>query len=159
MKKRILIVDDDPDILDSLRELLEASYEVRVARDGREALDIVARELIDAVILDMMMPVLSGEGFLEESNRRGVPRPTIVITARSDVQERVRKLGAADYLLKPFAMSRLEEKLARLLGPDGDGPQRGPTPDGVRPPPGVRGDDRDGARDGHPRARRDPLAA
>ena len=129
VKKTVLIVDDDPDILDSLSDLLEGDYEVRIARNGRDALDVVRREAVDAVVLDMMMPVLSGEGFLEEARRRGLVRPTIVITARHDLRERVQTLGA-EYLPKPFAVAHLEQKLQRLLGPDGGGPSAAPPPGG-----------------------------
>ena len=151
MKKTVLIVDDDPDILESLSELLEVDYDIRVAHNGREALEVVAHEPVDAVVLDMMMPVLNGEGFLVEAQRRGAPPPTIVITARADVQDRVLELGAADYLLKPFAMARLEEKLARILGPDGrggPGTSLRPRNGGGGPTHRPGGDDRLGASDG-----------
>lgn len=110
-RRRVLVVDDDPDILESLSALLEDRYEVLTARNGVEALALVDRA--DAVLLDLMMPVLGGEGVLAELARRGGGPPVLVMSAWSDLKERAR--GAADWLRKPFAPELLDEKLARLL--------------------------------------------
>ena len=115
--KRILLVDDDAGVIDSLRDLLEDRYEVLVARDGEDALRVLAEadRPVDAIILDMLMPVLDGEGFLRAARERGITAPVILASAHADVRARARALGAADYLQKPFGIARLEAKLARVV--------------------------------------------
>src|SRR4051812_8973978 len=111
--KRILLVDDDVDILESLALILEDSYEVRCARNGLEALAEV--ENVDAVVLDLMMPVLDGEGFIDELARRGIRVPVLVASAAGDLDRRCKDLAIAGFIAKPFDVRTLEEKLARLV--------------------------------------------
>ncbi|MBN2024347.1 MAG: response regulator [Pirellulales bacterium] len=118
--KRILLVDDDPEIIETLRLTLEAKgYEVLVARDGNQGLAMAERDDPDLVILDMMMPKRSGFLVLEKLRRtRPVPMRVIMITANegSRHQAYAELLGVDDYLRKPFAMDRLVESVDRLLG-------------------------------------------
>ena len=112
---RILVVDDERAVRDSLRRALELEgYDVEVAADGREALDRLEREPEpDAVILDVLMPAVDGLEVCERLRRAGRLLPVLMLTARAEVENRVAGLdaGADDYLTKPFA---LEELLARL---------------------------------------------
>lgn len=119
MRKRILIVDDDPDILESLRMLLEESYEVEVALDGERALAEILAKPFDAIVLDLMMPVLDGAAFLRELRARGVPVPVVLVSAARDLTARARALDIAEHLSKPFDPALLEDKLARLTGQGG----------------------------------------
>jgi two-component system, OmpR family, response regulator MprA len=111
---RILVVDDDGSVRDSLeRSLRYNGYEVDLARDGAEALDTIARRRPDAVVLDLLMPRVDGLETCRRLRSAGDDLPVLVLTARDAVSDRVSGLdaGADDYLPKPFA---LEELLARL---------------------------------------------
>lgn len=120
MRKRVLLVDDDDAVVHSLTLALEDSYEVLAARNGREALEVLEGEGVDAVLLDLMMPVLDGPGFLRECRARHIEVPVLVVSAGMDLDTRMKALGASDYVQKPFKLEVLEEKLARLVnGPGG----------------------------------------
>jgi two-component system response regulator MprA len=111
---RILVVDDDPSVRDSLRRSLEFNgYAVTVAGDGAEALASIGQASPDALVIDVMMPRLDGLETTRALRTAGNDLPILVLTARDSVGDRVEGLdaGADDYLTKPFA---LEELLARL---------------------------------------------
>ena len=117
--KRILLVDDDQEIVESIRLPLEArGYHVVVARDGNQGLAMAEREDPDLMILDMMMPKRSGFLVLEKLRRsRPVPLRVIMITANEGSRHKAyaELLGVDDYIRKPFAMDRLLESVDRLL--------------------------------------------
>ncbi len=117
--KRILLVDDDQEIVESMRLALGAKgYQVLVARDGNQGLVLCEREDPDLVILDMMMPKRSGFLVLEKLRRtRPVPLRVIMITANEGSRHKAyaEMLGVDDYIRKPFAMDRLIESVERLL--------------------------------------------
>ncbi|MFI5780565.1 response regulator transcription factor [Nocardia sp. NPDC051570] len=111
---RILVVDDDRAVRESLRRSLTFNgYSVDLAVDGVDALDKVSAGRPDALVLDVMMPRLDGLEVCRRLRSTGDDLPILVLTARDSVSERVAGLdaGADDYLPKPFA---LEELLARL---------------------------------------------
>ncbi|MBY6414572.1 response regulator transcription factor [Rhodococcus sp. BP-252] len=111
---RILVVDDDRAVRDSLRRSLTFNgYTVELAVDGLDALEKIAAARPDALVLDVMMPRLDGLEVCRRLRSTGDDLPILVLTARDSVSERVAGLdaGADDYLPKPFA---LEELLARL---------------------------------------------
>ncbi len=111
---RILVVDDDRAVRDSLRRSLQFNgYEVETAADGAEALARVPAARPDAIVMDVMMPRLDGLEATRALRAAGSQLPILVLTARDAVGDRVDGLdaGADDYLTKPFA---LEELLARL---------------------------------------------
>jgi len=118
--KRILLVDDDAEIIESLRLSLEANgYTVLVARDGNQGLALSERENPDLVILDMMMPKRSGFLVLEKMRRsRETPLRVIMITANEGTRHKAyaEMLGVDDYIRKPFPMDRLIESVQRLIG-------------------------------------------
>ena len=118
--KRILLVDDDAEIIESLRLALEANgYTVLVARDGNQGLALSERENPDLVILDMMMPKRSGFLVLEKMRRtRETPMRVIMITANEGSRHKAyaEMLGVDDYIRKPFPMDRLIESVQRLIG-------------------------------------------
>jgi len=118
--KRILLVDDDPEIIETLRLALETKgYVVLVARDGNQGLAMAERENPDLVILDMMMPKRSGFLVLEKLRRsRPVPLRVIMITANEGSRHKAyaEMLGVDDYIRKPFALDRLIESVERLVG-------------------------------------------
>jgi two-component system response regulator MprA len=111
---RILVVDDDRSVRESLRRSLAFNgYQVELANDGQAALDSVLAQRPDAMVLDVMMPRLDGLEVCRRLRSGGDDLPILVLTARDAVSDRVSGLdaGADDYLPKPFA---LEELLARL---------------------------------------------
>lgn len=118
-KKRILLVDDDAEIIESLRYALETKgYDILIARDGNQGLAMAEREDPDLVILDMMMPKRSGFLVLEKLRRtRPIPVRVIMITANEGSRHKAyaEMLGVDDYIRKPFAMDRLVESVERLL--------------------------------------------
>ncbi|WP_297625246.1 response regulator transcription factor [Nocardioides sp.] len=113
-RPRVLVVDDDRAVRDSLRRSLEFNgYEVVLAGDGAEGLVAVGSHHPDVVVIDVMMPRLDGIETTRALRAAGNDVPILVLTARDAVGDRVEGLdaGADDYLTKPFA---LEELLARL---------------------------------------------
>ena len=117
--KRILLVDDDAEIVESMRIALESKgYTILVARDGNQGLAMAEREDPDLVILDMMMPKRSGFLVLERLRRtRRVPMRVIMVTANEGSRHKAyaEMLGVDDYIRKPFAMDRLLDSVNRLL--------------------------------------------
>jgi DNA-binding response OmpR family regulator len=117
--KRILLVDDDVEIIESLKVALTAKgYEILIARDGNQGLAMAERENPALVILDMMMPKRSGFLVLEKLRRtQKDPMRVIMITANEGSRHKAyaEMLGVDDYIRKPFAMDRLIESVERLL--------------------------------------------
>ncbi len=112
-RPRVLVVDDDPKVLDALRRGLTVhGYEVLTSADGLQAVEVAQRERPDLVILDIMLPGLDGIEVCRRLRSLSAA-PILMLTARDEVADRVQGLdaGADDYLAKPFA---LEELLARL---------------------------------------------
>jgi two-component system response regulator MprA len=111
---RVLVVDDDPSIVEALkRALTREGYGVTAADDGESAIEAVAADRPDAMILDVSMPKLDGLSVCRRLRGEGDRLPILVVTARHSLGDRVAGLdaGADDYLVKPFD---LEELLARL---------------------------------------------
>src|SRR5687767_6768241 len=106
---RILVVDDEPAVRDSLRRALQLEgYEVDLAADGQEALDRLdgGGNGIDAIVLDVSMPRLDGLEACRRLRAQGSSLPVLMLTARDEVADRVAGLdaGADDYVVKPFAL-------------------------------------------------------
>ncbi|MDX6297924.1 MAG: two-component system, OmpR family, response regulator MprA, partial [Nocardioidaceae bacterium] len=115
---RILVVDDDRAVRDSLRRSLEFNgYEVAVANDGVEALARINGLAPDALIVDVMMPRLDGIETTKALRAAGNDVPILVLTARDSVNDRVDGLdaGADDYLAKPFALDELLARVRAML--------------------------------------------
>jgi len=115
---KILIVEDEPKTGDYLRRgLAEAGFVVDLARDGLDGLHLGLNGDYDLVVLDVMLPTLDGWGVLQTLRRSGREMPVLFLTARDQVEDRVRglELGADDYLVKPFAFSELLARVRTLL--------------------------------------------
>ena len=115
---RVLVVDDDRDVRDSLaRALRLAGYAVTTAVHGAAALDTVARSPVDLIVLDVQMPVVDGFEACRLLRARGDATPVLVLTARAAIDDRVTGLavGADDYLVKPFALRELLARVRALL--------------------------------------------
>jgi two-component system response regulator MprA len=115
---RLLVVDDDASVRDALALVLGVDgFEVTTAADGREAMHSLATRRPDAVILDVLMPVIDGLEVCRRMRAGGDRTPVLMLTARAEVSERVAGLeaGADDYLAKPFAREELIARLRALL--------------------------------------------
>ena len=115
---QILVVDDEPAVRDSLdRALRLEGYKVELAADGAEALSALDSDTPDAIVLDLMMPRVDGFEVCRRIRAAGDRTPVLVLTARDGVSDRVKGLdaGAADYLVKPFALDELLARLRALL--------------------------------------------
>jgi two-component system response regulator MprA len=115
---RVLVAEDDRGVRESLvRALRLEGYEVRAVSDGAQALDAVAEEEPDVVILDVMMPYVDGLTACRQLRARWPKMPILMLTARHEVSDRVAGLdaGADDYLVKPYAISELTARLRALL--------------------------------------------
>ncbi len=121
---RILVVDDERPVRDALdRALRLEGYEVDTAEDGQAALLSLARRSADAIVLDVLMPVMDGLETCRALRRRHDATPVLMLTARHEVSDRVAGLdaGADDYLVKPFALEELLARLRALLRRTGGG--------------------------------------
>ena len=110
MPKKILVVDDEPNIVDILRfNLQREGYEVLAAYDGQEGLDKALSEGPDLILLDVMLPMMDGFQVCEELRRTDRLTPIIMLTAREEERDRVMglELGADDYVVKPFSVREL----------------------------------------------------
>lgn len=115
---RILVVEDEKRILDFVeRGLTGAGYQVDLAENGRTAIDKLHSVDYDLLILDLMLPDMDGLTVLEKSRNRKVNPPVLILSARGDVDDRVKGLeqGADDYLVKPFAFVELLARVRALL--------------------------------------------
>jgi DNA-binding response OmpR family regulator len=118
-KARVLVADDNPDILFLLRTSLNAAgFETLTAIDGEVALRMIEEDRPDILLLDLMMPVLDGWGVLEQLAKEGHRLPVIVVSASDSSANlhRAMRLGAADYVTKPFDLRGLVEAINRVLG-------------------------------------------
>ncbi|HEX9969158.1 MAG TPA: response regulator [Acidimicrobiales bacterium] len=116
---RVLIVDDEPDILLMLRVNLEADgFETALAADGETALQRVGEDRFDLMVLDVMMPVMDGWGVLEALPRVANPPKVIVVSAKSSERDVTRAIesGAVDYLTKPFSPAELGALVQKVVG-------------------------------------------
>ncbi len=118
-RMRILVVDDERAVRESLRRALELEgYEIELASDGLEALDRLESDgQPDALILDVLMPGLDGLEVCRRLRRSGSRLPVLMLTARAEVENRVGGLdaGADDYVTKPFALDELLARVRALL--------------------------------------------
>jgi DNA-binding response OmpR family regulator len=121
MKNKILIIDDEPSICLLLKNFLSKRYEIICQYDGLEALLWLEGNLPDLIICDIQMPNMDGYLFLEKLRQRGYTKhtPVIMLSGMESSNERIRcyKLGAQDFLAKPFNPEELEELIKKNLFP------------------------------------------
>lgn len=118
MRSHIVVIDDDEKITSLLRRSLAfEGYEVTTAPNGQEGLRILQGRHADLVVLDVMMPMLDGWEVCRRLRTAGIHSPVLMLTAKDDVQDRVKGLdmGADDYLVKPFALEELMARVRALL--------------------------------------------
>lgn len=122
-RKRVLVVDDEPDVLLLCRVNLEfEGYEILEARDGEEALRVVHVEQPDVVLLDVMMPRMDGWQALEaiKADPETADIPVVMLTAKVQDEDQIRgwEAGAADYITKPFSPLSLSQVISEVLSND-----------------------------------------
>ena len=125
--RKLLVLDDDPAILDMLlQSLSDEGYQVTTARNGQEGLDRVRNNNFDLILLDLMMPGMNGEQFLVELRRTwpNVP-PVVIVSADRNVSGKVRSLQVAGGVPKPFSLDDLLGQIERHLGGPGPHPDNG----------------------------------
>ncbi len=124
--RRILLVEDEPGLVMTLTDRLASEgYDVSSVSDGEAALELVDRESFDLILLDVMLPGKSGFDVCRDIRQRSIETPVLMLTARSQVVDKVvgLKLGADDYLTKPFEMMELMARVEALM-------RRAPVPKG-----------------------------
>ncbi|MFH0727166.1 MAG: response regulator transcription factor [Pseudomonadota bacterium] len=115
---KILIVDDEPELLEQLRRILvDRRYVVETVKDGESALDRLFETPFDLIILDIMLPRIDGFSLLKELRGADIKTPVLMLTAKSGVNDRVKglNLGADDYLAKPFSVEELIARVGAIL--------------------------------------------
>jgi CheY-like chemotaxis protein len=111
----ILLVDDDVEVLAAVKLWLDPRFDVHTAANGGAALGILDAKHMDAIVLDLMMPIMDGWAFKRELDRRGVRAPVVLMSAHADVERQARAIGVAAFLVKPVEPADLESELDRLL--------------------------------------------
>src|SRR5256712_3286774 len=126
--KRILVIEDNPDLAYGLRNNLESEgYEVEVAKDGARGLTRAKTAKPDLILLDLMLPGMDGFRVLRALREEGHGMPVLILTARGEEADKVRglRLGADDYVTKPFGvlelLARIEALLRRVVEPRKNG--------------------------------------
>jgi two-component system response regulator MprA len=115
---KVLVVDDEPSVRSALQRALALErYDVALAEDGQQALDTLAENVVDAIVLDVSMPRIDGLEVCRRLRAAGDRTPVLMLTARDAIDDRVDGLdaGADDYLVKPFALRELNARLRALL--------------------------------------------
>ena len=114
---RVLLVDDDPALLRMLGLIFRTEgFEVLTGRDGQEALEVIGVQTVDAIVLDLQMPVMDGRQFYRELRARGLETPVVLLSAYG-AEEARRELGAPAAVSKPFDTALLVGEVRRLLAP------------------------------------------
>jgi DNA-binding response OmpR family regulator len=123
--QKLLLIEDEPGLVMTLTDLLSGEgYEVKPVQDGKEGLLLASTLEFDAIVLDVMLPGMSGFDLCRDLRKRGIRTPVLMLTARGELEDRVKglHLGADDYLPKPFAipelLARLQALLRRAASPD-----------------------------------------
>jgi two-component system alkaline phosphatase synthesis response regulator PhoP len=118
MKKRILVIEDEPSLSMAIRDELEfEGFEASIVEDGMAGFDRILAEAPDLVVLDIMLPGKNGFEICREVRGRGMNIPIIMLTARAQEVDRVRGLesGADDYVIKPFSLAELVARIRAVL--------------------------------------------
>ncbi len=118
IKYRILLVEDEEHLQDTIKLNLDLEgYEVEVAADGKKALDVAGKKHFDLIILDIMLPEINGFQVCESVRLQGNQVPILILSAKGNIRDKVKglKLGADDYLSKPFDLEEFLLRVKKLL--------------------------------------------
>lgn len=123
---RILIVEDDRILAQTIEQILKSKYDIDHAYDGEEGLLYAEQNIYDVIILDLMMPVMDGYTMLSELRKKKIITPVLIVTAKDALDDKLKgfRLGADDYIVKPFnkdeLLARIEAIIRRTTGNYGD---------------------------------------
>ena len=120
----ILIIDDEIELLEKLCQVLKREqYTIETAADGQEGLEKVFNDSYDLILLDVMLPYINGLEILKEIRTSGIATPVLMLTAKGDIDDKVKglDLGADDYLAKPFSVAELLARVRALIRRGGSG--------------------------------------
>ncbi|GIN84947.1 DNA-binding response regulator [Heyndrickxia sporothermodurans] len=114
---RILIVEDNIDLLDSMKQILQQEFEIETATDGEEGLFLAMQNIYDVILLDVMLPEMDGFEILKQLRSERIMTPILFVTAKDALEDRVTglELGGDDYLVKPFQGPELIARIRALL--------------------------------------------
>lgn len=121
MAKKVLIVDDEPDVLKIVSFRLKAAgYEITTASDGREALDSAEKDRPDLILLDLRMPVMDGyevcRKLKSDENLKNIPVIFLTASSGATIKDKAREYKADDYIVKPFEPEDLLRKVKKIIG-------------------------------------------
>jgi two-component system, OmpR family, response regulator CiaR len=119
---KLLIIEDDKHLSETIRETVEELFEIQQAYDGEEGLFLAEQNIFDVIILDIMLPYMNGYEVLQNLRKKNITTPVMMLTAKDGIDDKIQgfKVGADDYLVKPFhreeLLLRLEVMVRRNVG-------------------------------------------
>jgi two-component system response regulator CiaR len=119
---KLLIIEDDKHLSETIRETVEELFETQQAYDGEEGLFLAEQNIFDVIILDIMLPYMNGYEVLQNLRKKNITTPVMMLTAKDGIDDKIQgfKVGADDYLVKPFhreeLLLRLEVMVRRNVG-------------------------------------------
>jgi DNA-binding NtrC family response regulator len=117
MEKNVVVIDDDRGILMSLQMLLESDYSVKAFMDAREALEHIQKNPTDLVVVDLLMPNMTGIEFVKELQSRNLKMPVLVMSASTLIDKQLKDLNVAGFIKKPFDIDSLEAAIKKNVSP------------------------------------------
>ncbi len=114
---RILIIEDEKILSNSIKDLLKSEYEIDQAYDGEEAVLYAKQDIYDVILLDLMLPIKNGFQVLEEIRKNKILTPVLILTAKDSLDDKLEgfQKGADDYLTKPFAKEELKARIEAMI--------------------------------------------
>ncbi|MEZ0117370.1 UNVERIFIED_ORG: two-component system response regulator CiaR [Heyndrickxia coagulans] len=119
---KLLIVEDNVSLLESMKRMLEDEFEVETATDGEEALYLAQQNIFDIILLDVMLPEMDGFSILKTLRKGRVETPVLFVTAKDSLEDRVTglEIGGDDYIVKPFQAAELKARIRASLRRSGN---------------------------------------
>ena len=114
---RILVVEDEKILSNSIKDLLKNEYEIDQSYDGEEAILYAKQDIYDVILLDLMLPIKNGFQVLEEIRKQKILTPVLILTAKDSLDDKLKgfQKGADDYLTKPFAKEELKARIEAMI--------------------------------------------
>lgn len=114
---KVLVVEDNASLLESIKQILEVEYEVDTADNGEDGLYLAQQSIYDIVLLDVMLPGMDGFEIIRQMRNAKIDTSVLFLTAKDSLEDRVKglELGGDDYLVKPFQAAELKARVRALL--------------------------------------------
>ncbi|WP_018662086.1 response regulator transcription factor [Heyndrickxia acidiproducens] len=114
---KLLIVEDNPALLESMKQIMEDEFEVETATEGDEALYLAQQNIYDIILLDVMLPEMDGFTILKALRKEQIMTPVLFVTAKDALEDRVKglEIGGDDYIVKPFQAAELKARIRASL--------------------------------------------